>query len=266
MNTFTLPTLFLSHGSPDIAVRDTPASAFLRALGGELPTPRAILVVSAHWIDAPVGITQGAQLRTIHDFGGFQRELYEMEYPAQGDAVLSEQVASLLRTAGIESQISTSRGLDHGAWIPLKLVYPEAQIPVVQLSLPSGSLEELARMGAALEPLRHQGVLIVGSGGSVHNLRALDMSGRTADWAEAFEEWIRLNVEGGRFEHIVEPQRFPAHFRQAHPTLEHYAPLVFAWAAGGQQQPGRRMHLSFDYGNVGMSFYAFGEVAVEAAA
>ena len=169
-----LPTLFLSHGAPDILLRETPATTFLGGLGTELPEPEAIVIISAHWIDAPVGITTGEQLNTIHDFGGFPESLYQVTYPAKGDDALSARIANLLTAAGIESQLVSNRGLDHGAWIPLRLIYPDAQIPVVQVSLPTGRLNDLAILGKALAPLRYEGVLIIGSGGTVHNLRSMN--------------------------------------------------------------------------------------------
>jgi 4,5-DOPA dioxygenase extradiol len=150
------------------------------------------------------------------------------------------------------------RGLDHGAWIPLKIMYPAAQVPVVQVSLPTGSFDELVRLGAALRPLREKGVLVMGSGGSVHNLRALRHGGPADDWVIQFEQWLLEAIVGNQFERLITPSGFPAAFPQAHPTLEHYAPLVVAWAAGDPDQPGRRIHHSFTYCNLGMSCFEFG--------
>jgi len=255
----TLPTLFVSHGAPDIVLHDSAATRAMRELGERFVKPKGIVIVSAHWIDEPVGITNDAALETIHDFGGFPQELYTMRYPAKGDAQLTSRVEVLLQQRGIASRAVSGRGLDHGAWIPLKLIYPEANIPVVQLSLPAGSLTELAQMGEALSPLREEGILIIGSGGTVHNLRAIDPGGRTEAWAEEFEQWLYQAVKENHFDWLTSGKHFPDSFRMAHPTVEHYAPIIFAWAAADTSQPGRRIHHSFEYGNIGMSMYLFGE-------
>ncbi len=255
----TLPTLFVSHGAPDIVLRDISATRAMRELGELFVEPKGIVIVSAHWIDEPIGITGDAELETIHDFGGFSRELYSMRYPAKGDTQLTSRVGALLQQRGITSRAVSGRGLDHGAWLPLKLIYPEANIRVVQLSLPAGSLTDLARMGEALAPLREEGVLIIGSGGTVHNLRAVNPEGQTEAWAEEFEQWLYQAVTENHFDWLTSGRDFPESFRMAHPTVEHYAPLVFAWAAADGSQPGRRFHHSFDYGNIGMSIYLFGE-------
>lgn len=257
-----LPSLFLSHGAPDILLSEHEAVPALRALGERLPRPRAVVIVSAHWVDEPVGITVGEQLPTIHDFGGFPETLYALRYPARGDDVLSAEVLRRLAGHGMAAQLRGQRGLDHGAWIPLMIMYPEADIPVVQVALPGGAPDELVRLGTALAPLRREGVLIIGSGGSVHNLRALDTAGgHTDDWAVRFEHWLFEAVEGNHFERLISPADFPSTFRRAHPTLEHYAPLVVAWAAGDREAPGRRIHHSFSYGNLGMSCFEFGDQA-----
>ena len=252
------PTLYLSHGAPDILLRRTEASDFLGGLETLLPQPSGIVVVSAHWIDDPVGITSDERLKTIHDFGGFPRALYEMDYPARGDADLSRRIASLLSAAAIENRLVAGRGLDHGAWVPLRLIYPRARNPVVQVSLPVATLQELAQFGQALAPLRQEGVLIIGSGSSVHNLRAMNREHRSDPWALEFEEWLRQAVEQNHFERLIDSDSFPPIFQQAHPTLEHYAPLVVSWSAAETGRAGTRIHQSFDYGNIGMSMFAFG--------
>ena len=138
------------------------------------------------------------------------------------------------------------------------IMYPEAKIPVAQVSLPTQSFKELVSLGTALRSLRNQGVLVIGSGGSVHNLSALRHTHQTDDWAIQFEQWLLEAVEGNHSEQLTTPSQLPANFRQAHPTLEHFAPLIVAWAAGNQNRPGRRIHHSFTYGNLGMSCFEFG--------
>ena len=251
------PTLFISHGAPDILISQQASVESLREIGSRLSSPRAVIVVSAHWTRYPVGITSGDQLATIHDFSGFPDELYRLQYQAAGDDVLSSKVFQRMQAHSIASELVDARGLDHGAWIPLSLMFPESDIPVIQISLPSDSLRDLEKMGKVLGTLRNEGVLIIGSGGSVHNLRALNRNNLTEDWAREFEAWLCEAVENNHFEWLITDECFPRNFQLAHPTLEHYAPLVFAWAAAGIDKPGRRIHHSFDYGNLGMSFFEF---------
>ena len=256
-----LPSLFISHGPPDILLKQQASLACLRELGERFPQPRSILIVSAHWIADPVGVTADKNLPTIHDFGGFPSELYRIQYPALGDPELTDRVLEALAARGVSHTPVSGRGLDHGAWVPLSLIYPDARVPVVQVSLPSGSLANVAELGKALAPLRDDGVLVIGSGGSVHNLRALKRDAHPDDWARAFEDWLHESVKQGRFERLLDPQSHTQHFHKAHPTLDHFAPLVVAWAAAGAAQSGRRIHHSFDYGNLGMSFFEFAEEA-----
>ena len=253
-----MPSLFLSHGAPDMVITEKDARDALRTLATRLPRPSAIVVVSAHWSADPLGVTAGDRLRTIHDFGGFPAELYALQYPAQGSQTLSNEIKERLHEQGFVARLDTERGLDHGAWIPLMIMYPDAEIPVVQVSLPAGSLNDLVRLGTALRPLCQRGVLVIGSGGSVHNLRALNQVAKTDDWAVQFEHWLRQTVEGNHFSRLITTTDFPTSFRRAHPTIEHYAPLVVAWAAGDRDLPGRRVHHGFTYGNLGMSCFEFG--------
>ncbi len=253
-----MPSLFISHGAPDILLSGHQALDVMRNLAVSLPLPRAIVIISAHWTDDPIGITTGERLPTIHDFGGFADELYAMQYPVMGDDALSFDIAQRLESQGFDHQLHAQRGLDHGAWIPLMAMYPNADIPTVQVSLPVGTMQDLARLGTALSPLRRDGVLIIGSGGSVHNLSALNFQGKTDEWAAQFEQWLCQAVEGNHLDWLTSPDKFPETFRRAHPTLEHYAPLIVAWSASEYNMPGRRIHHSFSYGNLGMSFFEFG--------
>jgi len=255
----TLNTVFISHGAPDIILAPNPVVNAWHNYAQQRPCPDAIIVVSAHWMDEPVGITCGAELSTIYDFGGFAPELYHMKYPAKGDPKLSAKIQDCLQKQGFENQLH-SRGLDHGAWIPLKMMYPDADIPIAQVSLPAGSLQDAARMGAALSTLRKQNILIIGSGGSVHNLSVLSRDNNTpAAWVEEFERWLLQSIEANHFDHLIAPERFAPNFPMAHPTIEHYAPLVVAWAAADTNQAGKRIHHAVTYTNLGMSMYEFGE-------
>ncbi len=252
------PTLFISHGAPDFVISDSPAIPALQSIGRQFPAPRAILVISAHWIEYPVGVTSGVSPATIHDFSGFDPSLYQLRYPAPGAPELAEEIVQQLRTAGQDAHCDPHRGFDHGAWIPLMLSHPNANIPVLQVSLPSPSnLLACSQLGEALAPLRDEDLLIIGSGGSVHNLYALDREGVTADWAGGFENWLQQTLQNGDLDRLNDPAAYTPLFRQAHPTVEHYAPLLTARSAAGGNPTCKRLHSSFSYGNIGMSMYAF---------
>jgi len=250
-------TLFISHGAPDIILSQHPAVGAMRMLASQREKPDAIIIVSAHWIQNPVSITAGKQLTIDHDFNGFTSALYEMQYPAMGSEILSEQIHLRLQQKNIKSQLVYQQGLDHGSWVPLKIMYPQAEIPVVQISLPAGSLSDIVCLGNALSIFREENILIIGSGGSVHNLSALAYKGTTQNWVLEFENWLLESVEGNHFKKLIEADDFPEYFRMAHPGIEHYAPLVFAWAAADTQKAGKRVHHSLSYVNLGMSVFEF---------
>lgn len=252
------PALFVSHGAPDIVISRHQAVTALRQLGRQLARPAAIVVVSAHWMSDPVAITAAECLASIHDFAGFPPELYRIEYPAKGESRLAEEIAGMLQSTDIGAELEPDRGLDHGAWTPLSLMYPDADIPIVQVALPAGGFEACIRLGEALSALRKRNILIIGSGGSVHNLRALNRQNVTAPWALAFEDWLLQSIEGNHFDRVAGTNNLPTLFRTAHPTPEHYLPLVVAWSAGDSSRPGKRLHHSFMYGNIGMSMFRFG--------
>ena len=248
----------MSHGAPDLVISRHPAVSALRDLGRRFPNPRAILVVSAHWISDPVAVTAADRLTTIHDFAGFPAQLYQLTYPAHGDRQLAGEIVDSLRSASICAELEPDRGLDHGAWTPLHLMYPDAEVPVVQVALPAGGFAASVGLGEALAALRQKDILIIGSGGSVHNLRALNRNNATASWARDFEDWLLQSIEGGHLERLIREDSFPPVFRTAHPTIEHFLPLIVAWAAAGSESPGVRLHQGFMYGNVGLSTYQFG--------
>ena len=186
-----LPTLFVSHGAPNLLLGDLPARRFLEDLARDLPRPRAILCLSAHWLTREPTVDVSPAPRTIHDFGGFEPELYGMTYAAAGAPQLAAQVADTLSAAGLAVR-QQERGLDHGAWVPLRLAWPGADIPVTQLSLqPGRDAERHYRMGLALAGLRREGVLVLGSGGATHNLGELGPGDRLPDWAAAFDAYAR---------------------------------------------------------------------------
>jgi len=205
-----LPTLYISHGSPMLAIEDGVGRAFLRSLGVLLPRPRAILCITAHWETDQPCLSSAAQPQTIHDFLGFPPALYRLRYPAPGAPDLARRAAHLLGVAGLAVRSDEQRGLDHGTWSALSLAYPEADVPVVQLSVQNArDGRHHLQVGRALRPLRAEGVLILGSGSAVHNLREL-ARGRdapVADWAQAFDDWLAARVTAGDLAALADYRR-----------------------------------------------------------
>ena len=238
------PSLFLSHGSPEILISESPARDFLSGLGTTLGKPQAILVISAHWETAEPALNAVEVNATIHDFGGFPEPLYAMQYPAPGSPALAERAAALLRQAGLPVAIDTRRGLDHGAWVPLMLAYPAAGIPVVQLSVQPrlGPAHHLA-LGRALAPLREDGVLIVGSGSFTHNLheyfRAAAAGGSEPEWVSEFAEWFDRALAENRMDDLLRYREMAPYAERNHPTDEHLLPLYAALGRGRRKGPGR---------------------------
>ena len=256
-----LPTLFLSHGSPMLAVQDSPAGRFLDGLGGQLPRPRAIVVASAHYESPVVRVGANAAPETVHDFGGFPRELYALQYPAPGDPALADSIAARIAQAGIDVQGDDTRGLDHGVWVPLRRMYPEATIPVVPLSVSTrGDARTQFDVGRALAPLRDEGVLVIGSGGFVHNLRELDWRNPDAEpvpWSADFAHWMRERLAAGDTAALLDWERQAPQARRAHPTTEHLMPLFVALGAAGDPARTRVLHRSHEFGSLALDAFAF---------
>jgi len=263
-----LPSLFVSHGSPLMALQETPANTFFRGLGSMLSRPKAILCVSAHWESEQALVSTATAPETIHDFGGFPDALYQMHYPAPGAPELAERVAGLLTDTGLACDSDPTRGLDHGAWIPLLLSYPEADISVTQLSIQPrlGPTHQFA-VGQALAPLRYDDVLIFCSGAVTHNLAdvfqrrsgGVPVDGPSPDWAVAFEVWVAKRVEGGRIHDLLNYRLLAPHAAMAHPRDEHFLPLLTAAGAGAGPSgcAGTALHRSFEWGSLGMAAFAF---------
>lgn len=252
------PSLFISHGSPLIAMTRTPVGAFLKGLGSRLPRPRAIVCVSAHWETWFTTVTGSPAPGVIYDFTG-PRPLYEMTYPAPGDPSLAVHVAELLSGNGIETAVDADRGFDHGVWVPLRLMFPEAAVPVVQLSLRSDlDGRRLFATGRALRPLREEGVLILASGGAVHNLfeidrRALDAA--PTQFARDFDTWLTAAVAGNRIADLMNWRAAAPAPERSHPyPAEHFLPLFIALGAGGGTA-GRPIHSSFMHGSLSMAAF-----------
>lgn len=260
------PVLFVSHGAPNLVLYQSDAHAYLKALGASLPRPRGILMVSAHYTTRAPALTVDAKPTTIYDFGGFEPELYSLTYPAPGDPALAEECASALVAAGLPPTRQADRGFDHGAWVPLTLMFPEADIPVVQLSVQphAGPAYHLA-LGRALKDLSQRGILIIGSGALTHNLHELfgnryPIDAPAPEWVTAFGEWMRTHIEAGETEALTAYRQRAPHGVRNHPTEEHLLPL-FAAIGAADGRPGRRLHSSAQYGVLMMDVYGFGMAA-----
>jgi 4,5-DOPA dioxygenase extradiol len=258
-----LPTVFISHGSPMHALeagRSATGRAW-QALGRRLPRPRAILMASAHWETERPALTGAARPETIHDFGGFPQPLYEIRYPAPGAPELAERARELLAESGLEASVDPQRGLDHGAWTPLLYAYPDADVPVAQLSLQSalGPRHHLA-LGRALAPLAREGVLIVGSGHLTHNLRELRSVretgvGPAAAYVGEFQEWVRGLIEAHDYDRLADYRRLSGAGVRAHPTEEHFLPLFVALGAAHAQARAERFIDHVEGGVMAMDAY-----------
>ena len=231
------PVLFVSHGSPMLALEPPghPYAQALRTFALDLPeAPRAVLVVSAHWQTRDPQATSSPRPGVLHDFSGFPPALFDLDYPAPGDPVLAGQVTDRLTAIGMTASLAPDRPLDHGAWAVLRHLFPGAEVPVVQVSLPRWRPDRLLELGAALGPVRGEGVLILASGGLVHNLGTADFSapeGRVDPWAREAEGWFLERIQDGRLEDLVDHRaRWPLS-RQAAPTTEHLDPIFVALGA-----------------------------------
>ena len=253
-----LPSVFLAHGSPMNALADNRYTRTWRAFG-ERMRPRAVLAVSAHWVTRGTAVTAMKHPRTIHDFGGFPRELFEVEYPAPGDPLLAQRVRELLSPTQVMLD-QDQWGLDHGAWSVLRHVYPQADVPVVQLSL-DGALSARGHYELAqrLRPLRDDGVLIAGFGNVVHNLRRLDWNENAppAPWAEHFNRRVDDALRSHDHAALIEPVDDEA-TRLSAPTPEHYWPLLYALAQQDDDEPAEILVDGIEHASIGMLSVVFG--------
>jgi 4,5-DOPA dioxygenase extradiol len=253
-----IPPLFLAHGSPMLALEGEAWGAAVAAFGQRMAPLRAILVCSAHWeTPGPFRLSSAKIPGVIHDFGGFPEALYTLDYPAPGSLELATEAAGMLSAASLEVRLDPQRPLDHGAWVPLRYLRPAADIPVVQLSLPQPRTPEmLLAAGRALAPLRGSGVLILGSGGIVHNLRLLDWAGTTgpASWAMAFEGWIHDKLVAGDVDALTRWSQAPGSAESV-PTTEHLDPLFLALGAAGG--PPASLYEGWQLGSLSLTSFVF---------
>ncbi|QNM97462.1 dioxygenase family protein [Chitinimonas koreensis] len=258
-----LPTLFVSHGSPMLALDAGRTGRAWAALAAELPRPRAIAVASAHWLTAVPAVSTTAHPATIHDFRGFPEPLFALRYEPPGAPAVAERTAALLHQAGFQVGIDPARGLDHGAWVPLANMYPAAEVPVFQLAIqPRETPEHHFRVGRALAALRDEGVLLIGSGSITHNLRELDWEaeeGRaTHAYVPEFQEWLHQRLLADDQAALLDYRRQAPGAQRAHPTDEHLLPLYVALGAAGDGARAVRHYANITEGGLAMDLYAFG--------
>ena len=251
------PSLFISHGGPNLILYPSATRDFWAQLGKELARPDAILIMSAHFETAAPSFEIGEKPGMIYDFGGFEPELYTMSYPAPGAPALAEKAAQLAYDAGLKPGLLRGRGYDHGTWTVLKMMFPDAEIPVATMSVqPQMSGAHHLALGRAVAPLRHDNVLIIGSGAATHNLRAFFTTpDSTPDWVHAFNDWLYARVEAGDTEALADWEQAPE-ARRNHPSPEHFLPLPFALGAGGEAAKGERIHQAM-VGALSLDAYRF---------
>jgi 4,5-DOPA dioxygenase extradiol len=252
-----MPVLFIGHGSPMNAIESNAFTRALEQLGTELPRPKAICVVSAHWVTRGSQVQASEWPRTIHDFYGFPKPLYEVQYPAPG---APDEAARLAREHHFVAD--QDWGLDHGAWSVLRHMYPKADVPVFQLSLDqTRTLVEHVALGEELEKLRTRGILIVGSGNLVHNLHKMnwEMPQGAFPWASEFDQKVKKSIEEHDLERIAAPDRWGEQLlAEAHPTLEHYAPILYCMAATDESDSVGYPYEGIEFGSVSMRTVVFG--------
>jgi 4,5-DOPA dioxygenase extradiol len=258
----SMPTIFVSHGAPSLLLNRNPTFYFFKQLGRLIPFPKAILCVSAHWETYNPSVTGNTQPETIHDFYGFPKALYDIQYPAPGDYQLAQTVREMLIGSGFECDVDEGRGLDHGTWVPLKLMYPSAEIPTIQLSLQTvAGPDHHLKIGRTLQPLRQHGVLILGSGAATHNLRELGrypIDASPQPYADEFDAWLCESIQNAGEEDLLNYKKGAPSAARNHPTDEHFLPLFVPLGAGGKGTNGKQLHQGFTYGLFSMAAYAWG--------
>jgi 4,5-DOPA dioxygenase extradiol len=260
--TQTQPVFFVPHGAPGFALRPGAAGAAIAAAAGALRLPRAIVVVSAHWDTLLPTVGFAERPHTIHDFQGFPEELYALNYPATGCQEASRAIVQAIAAAGLPVREDAGRGLDHGAWIPLRLMFPEAEVPVIPLSIQSqGGPQQAYLLGQALTPLTDQGFLLIASGNVTHNLRDYQLAarngGQTPAYVRQFSDWLADRLEARDIAALLDYRRQAPGALQAHPSEEHLLPFFVALGAGGDEALVRRFHAGIDDYVLAMDAYSF---------
>ena len=260
--TTTTNALFVPHGAPTFALRPGAAGAALTAAVRTLPQPRAIIIVSAHWDTAVPTVGFAERPETIHDFWGFPDELYTLRYPATGCREAANEVVAAIKAIGLPVVEDAERGLDHGAWVPLRLMFPDADVPVIPLSIQSrGGPEQAYRLGLALAPLAAQGILVIASGNVTHNLRDYQMAarngGQTPAYVREFADWLAARIAAHDLPALLDYRRQAPGAVASHPSDEHLLPLHVALGAAGANALAQRFHSGIDNYVIAMDAYSF---------
>ncbi len=259
METIKQPTLFVSHGAPTLPLDDSETAQFLKTLAWPAP-PKAIIAISAHWTTAQPTLSSHPHPPMIYDFYGFPAPLYKLQYPAPGDPALAARVRDLLAKSGLSAQLDPARGFDHGVWTPLLLLWPEARIPVVPLSVqPGRDAAWHYRIGQQLAALRDEGILIFASGNLTHNLREAFGAPRTRTprWVTEFADWVEQRLADGDIDALLDWENAAPHALRNHPTPEHFLPLFVALGAAGEAGRSTMLHRSIDMDVLAMDAYRF---------
>jgi 4,5-DOPA dioxygenase extradiol len=260
-----LPSLFVAHGAPLLAIENNEYTQFLGQLGKNWPKPKAIVLFSAHWESRVQKVSQVDEFETIYDFGGFPEPLYRIKYPAKGEHAVTKEIEEWFRSEGIPYDVDTKRGLDHGAWVVLRMIYPNADIPVISMSVnPSLTPAEQYQIGKSLSQLRKQDILIIASGGTVHNLGALKMrndDGTIDQWAQDFDKWLEHHMANWDLEALFHYSALAPSAEIAVPPYgnEHFIPIFYAMGAADDEKSAALLHRSYRYGNLSHSVWQFGE-------
>ncbi|WP_248924935.1 DODA-type extradiol aromatic ring-opening family dioxygenase [Paenibacillus hamazuiensis] len=247
-------SFFIAHGSPMLAIQDNEYTRELKRLGDRLGSPEAVIVFSAHWIARPVTVTSTHDVyETIYDFGGFPDEMYTLKYNARGSVDLAREMIELFRSAGLDAAANTSRGLDHGAWVILRHMFPKADIPVINVSVnPTLPPDQQYKIGAALSSLKDRNIVIIGSGATVHNFRMMNLRDpeRVDEWAKEFDDWLIGRMEVWNTAELFDYARLAPYAKEATPDYEHFLPLFIAMGSGDRKKQATLLHQSYQYGSL----------------
>lgn len=258
-----MPSLFIAHGSPLLAIENNDYTKFLNQLGQSLPRPKAVLLFSAHWESKVQQVSKVDQYRTIHDFGGFDPSLYTIQYPARGNHDIAKEIGDLFTNNGIHFNYETTRGLDHGAWVVLRMLYPQGDIPIIAMSVnPYLTPDEQYKIGKSLSELREKEILIIASGGTVHNLSALKWieNGEVDLWALEFDDWLAQNLNNWDLQSLFHYDSLAPNASLAVPPYgnEHFVPIFYAMGAADNNPKATLLFREYRYGNLSHSVWQFG--------
>ena len=261
----TFPTLFLSHGAPNMGLSDSPVREFMSGLGENYQKPDAIIIASAHFERSGAHVVTDTNPEMIYDFRGFERELYEVQYPAPGAPELAQEVIKSLNSANIPVVAIDKRGYDHGIWVPLSLAWPEADIPIVQISIdPDESPQYHYQLGKALSAFSSRNIVIIGTGNITHNLPALFNKGQAPEldanirrYVEEFIAWLDSEIESENIDNLLNYKEKAPFSAENHPTDEHFLPLYFALGAAGENFKAKKIHASYTYDFLAMDAWEF---------